>query len=107
LDHQRGLTDERDARTRASWTYRLWHPLFAAVEVEPGVWHMVASTGETYGVVRLIEVAGERGYRAVTWAERSEDRQLIGYFRTLKVAVERTHQRWLASHGNGGGINGA
>ncbi|CAN5116348.1 hypothetical protein BH11ACT3_BH11ACT3_14210 [soil metagenome] len=107
MDHRRGLVDERDARVRAAWTYRQWHPLFAAVEVMPGEWHMVASTGETYGVIVLLEIGGERGYRAVTWAEVSSDRRLIGYYRTLRAAVEKTHRRWLSQHGNSGGINGS
>ena len=39
------------------------------------------------GIIRLISVGGEHGYRAVTWAERSEDRRLIGYYRTLRAAA--------------------
>lgn len=79
-----------------------WHPLLAAVEAEPGVWYMVTPDGRCYGIIRTLEIGGERGYRAVTWAERSADRRLIGYYRTLKRAAEATHRRYLDGHGRTG-----
>jgi hypothetical protein len=79
-----------------------WHPLLAAVEAEPGHWFMVTPDGKRYGIIRMLEIGGERGYRAVTWAERSADRQLIGYYRTLKRAAEATHRRYLDGHGRMG-----
>jgi len=74
-----------------------WHPLLAADEIEPGVWRMMAQYGKCYGEIRLIHIGPEVGYRAVTWSERSHERELIGYYRTLKTASERTHAAFLLS----------
>ena len=74
-----------------------WHPLHAAEEQSPGVWHLIDTLGRPYAVLQLIEIGGERGYRAVTWSERSEDRELLGYFRTLRSTAMVAHQLWLAS----------
>lgn len=83
-----------------------WHPILAAVEDEPGVWRMVSPLGECYGVIRLLEIGGERGYRAVTWAARSADRELIGYYRTLRTAARETHLHHVRSHSRAGSANG-
>lgn len=88
------------ARARTSFTPH-WHPILAAVEDEPGSWRMIAQYGQCYGVIRMLEIAGERGYRAVTWAERSEDRELIGYYRSLRAACAATHERFVRSRGAG------
>lgn len=100
---------ERDgvaAVARALSTYRNgWHPMNAAIEVEPGEWWLVAQYGDRYAIIRLIEIGGERGYRAVTG--ETEGRRLIGYFRTLRAATERAHKHWLASQARPGGINGS
>lgn len=72
-----------------------WHPILSAVEQEPGVWILTAQTG-AYAVVRLIEIAGEQGYRATTY---EQPRQLIGYRRTLRGACELAHQSWIRQHG--------
>lgn len=76
-----------------------WHPILAAHEYAPGEWIMVDPSAKPYAVVRALEVGGERGYRAVTWAERSEDRHLIGYWRTLRAACAAAHRFYLSSHG--------
>jgi len=55
----------------------------------------MAQYAKCYGEIRLLEFGGARGYRAVTWAERSEDRKLIGYFRSVRVAAEATHARFV------------
>ncbi|MET1042814.1 MAG: hypothetical protein ABWX59_01685 [Microbacteriaceae bacterium] len=94
------VQDAADAAARALAEYiGHWHPILAAVEVEPGVWEMTAQYGRRYAVIRALEVAGERGYRAVTWAEQSEDRQLIGYYRTLRAACAASHRLFVRSHG--------
>ena len=99
--------DAVDALARARRSYlQDWHPILAAVEVAPGEWIMTGDVNRKYGIIRLLDIAGERGYRAVTWAERSEDRQLIGYYRTLRAACSATHGRYLRSHGQPGAING-
>lgn len=95
--------DARDAQARARGGYSgSWHPILAAVEVEVGTWQMVAQYGRVYAIVRLLEIGGERGYRVVTWAERSEDRNLVGYYRTLRAAAERAHGHFVKSHGSDG-----
>lgn len=78
-----------------------WHPLLAAHEYAAGEWIMIDPLARPYAVVRLIEISGERGYRAVTWAERSDDRELIGYRRSLRGACELAHSAFLRRHGPG------
>jgi len=64
-----------------------WHPILAAVEVEPGQWVMPDPVGRPYAVVRLLEINGERGYRVVTYAPESGNRLLIGYYGNLRAAA--------------------
>lgn len=75
-----------------------WHPFLATVEVEVGTWVMTAPDGRRYAIVRLLQIGGERGYRCVTWAQRSEDRRLVGYFLTLRAAVEAGHEAYVRGH---------
>lgn len=99
MDHSDGLQDERDARARAASGYRPgWHPLLAAVEVEVGVWVMTAQYGRRYAIIRLLEIGGERGYRATTWDDVPARRELIGYYRTLRAATRAAHTRFLDAH---------
>lgn len=93
------LEDSYAALERARREYLPgWHPLLSAVETSPGKWMMMAQYGRCYGLIRLLEVGGERGYRAVTWADESRDRQLIGYYRTLRAAAAAAHTRYLEAH---------
>lgn len=78
-----------------------WHPIMAAHEYAAGEWLMIDPSAKPYAVVRALEVGGERGYRVVTWAERSEDRQLVGYWQTLRAACAAAHRHYLAQHGPG------
>ena len=78
-----------------------WHPMLAAVEQEPGLWHMVAQYDNTYGVIELVRRGPEVGYKATTWAETPEARQLVGYYRTLSGACEAAHQPFVSGHGSG------
>ena len=87
------------AARRAASNSGKWHPLLAAVEAEPGLWYMVDSTLRCYGVIRFLTIRGQSGYRAVTWAKRSEDRQLIGYFTTLAAATSATHEQYVQKQG--------
>lgn len=80
---------------------RHWHPILSAHEYAPGEWLMVDPSAKPYAVVRALEIGGERGYRVVTWAERSEDRRLVGYWRTLRAACAAAHRHYLAQHGPG------
>lgn len=107
MDHHDGVQDHLDALARARLTYsRGWHPLLSAVETEPGVWLMVAQFGEPYAIIRLIEIGKERGYRAVTATEKRADRELVGYYTTLRAATAAAHARWIRMHGTLGGVNG-
>jgi len=45
---------------------------------------MTSQYGTRYAIIRLLRGGREQGYHAVTWAEGSQHRTLIGYFRTLK-----------------------
>jgi hypothetical protein len=107
MQMQHKTEDGVAAQVRARAGYEAsWHPILAAVESEPGQWLMMAQFGRCYGVIRYLRIGGEWGYRAVTWAERSDERQLIGYFRTLRAACWAAHRRFLASHGQNGAANG-
>lgn len=79
----------------------LWHPILSAHEYAAGEWILVDPSAKLYAIVRALELGGERGYRAVTWAEHSEERQLIGYWRSLKATCAGAHRAYLASHGPG------
>jgi|GEM_PF-1192987 len=76
-----------------------WHPILSAHEYAPGEWIMVDPSAKPYAVVRALELAGERGYRVVTWAERSDDRELVGYWLTLRAACAAAHRHYLSQHG--------
>ena len=103
MDHGQGVQDHLDALARARKTYAPgWEPLLAAEEVEPGVWHMMAQYGRCYGIVRLLEIGGERGYRATTGEDDPGDRQLLGYFRTLRAATRFAHMAFVRRHGQTG-----
>lgn len=94
------IQDGLDAAERARSGYRgEWHPLLAAEEGPVGTWTMRSPDGAPYSVIRQLEIGGEQGYRAVTWAARSEDRALVGYYRTLRAAAMAAHRRHLSTHG--------
>ena len=95
--------DGIDAGQRARSEYHPdWHPVLLAEEVRPGEWLMVSQYGTRYAVILLLQIGGERGYRAVTWAEASTGRTLIGYYRTLRAACFAAHRRWLEQLGRPG-----
>jgi hypothetical protein len=99
------VQDGVDASARARSTYNPnWHPILAAVEQQPGEWWMLDQYGRRYAIVRLLECAGERGYRAVTGEET--DRRLIGYYRTLRGACAAAHLAFVRAHGQPGSVNG-
>ena len=107
MDHGQGVQDHLDALKRARSSYeRSWQPILAAEEIEPGIWHMVGAYGRVYAIVRLLEIGGERGYRATTWAAQPEDRHLIGYYRSLRKATREAHMVFVRSHGQTGAANG-
>lgn len=58
------------------------------------MWILSSQRGP-YALVRLLEIHGERGYRATTY---EQPRQLIGYRRTLRSACEATHRASVRQH---------
>jgi hypothetical protein len=105
MQHSRQDAFDTAAR-RALEPRSSWHPLLAARETEAGVWYLVDSAEKCYGIIRMLRRGGELGYRAVTWAPASEDRQLIGYYRSLRAACVATHRRHVQSPGRGSHPNG-
>jgi hypothetical protein len=99
MRHSRQDALDTAARRRATAQASAWHPILAAVETRAGQWVMVDTLDNRYGVIRFLTIDGQSGYRAVTWAERSDDRRLIGYFTTLRAATEATHSAYLSGHG--------
>ncbi|THG33497.1 hypothetical protein [Naasia lichenicola] len=84
----------------------MWHPILSATEVEPWQWHLLDSGSRPYAIIVALEIKGERGYRAVTWAQHSSERELLGYYRSLKAAVEGAHRSYIAAHARQGPVNG-
>lgn len=75
-----------------------WHPILAAIEEPPGVWHMVDPVGREYGLIELRRVdGGELRYKATRLGE------VLGWASTLREACNRVHAAFLAAHGPGGG----
>jgi hypothetical protein len=97
LKHDIRDGDAAASRARGSFESG-WHPILAAREVEPGLWYMVAQYERCYGVIRMLVIGGENGYRAVTWEADPGDRELIGYFRSLRAATEAAHSRYVRNH---------
>lgn len=99
------VQDGIDASARARSTFTAnWHPVLAAVEQRPGEWWMLDQYERRYAIVRLLEIDGQWGYRAVTG--EPSDRRLIGYYRTLRAACEAAHLAFVRSHGQPGSVNG-
>jgi len=88
--------DGLDAARRARTSYRPgWSALDAAREIAPAVFALGYEAGDqwtAYAYVQLVEVGGERGWRAVT---ADEPRQLIGYWTRLRIACDNAHRAWL------------
>ena len=90
--------DAVDAAARRKLDQRpSWHPMLAAREPEPGVWYMVDTLENCYGIIRIIRRGGQVGYRAVTWVSDPAERQVIGYYRSLRGACEATHRSFIES----------
>lgn len=75
-----------------------WSPLRA---LQPAEWLLVPSrlTGHV-AIIRRFRFGGEGGeewFRAVTWHETSERRELIGWARTLEVASQAAWDWWCAA----------
>lgn len=98
--------DGRDAAARARRGYRGdgWHPILSLVESdsEPAVFHLgptVAGHIAPRYELRVVAIGGERGWRVVTWALTSADRELVGYRTSLRGAAELAHTHMLRTAG--------
>jgi hypothetical protein len=98
--HSRQDAFDTAARRKSTAPASAWHPILAAEETAAGHWVMIDTTNNRYGVIRFLTIGGESGYRAVTWADRGDDRRLIGYFTTLRAAAAATHREFLRKHGH-------
>lgn len=78
-----------------------WHPLLAAVENPPGTWTMLDPDNRPYGTVQIVRRDGDICYRVNALNRHA------GYTNTLRLACERIHHAFIASHSPGpppGGI---
>jgi len=73
-----------------------WHPIMNAAEIQVGVWYLIGPLDRPYAIVSIVEIGGQQGYRAVTYAAERDDRKLIGYYRTLASATFGAHG-WFVS----------
>lgn len=76
-----------------------WHPILAAQEYEPGQWVMLDTLERPYAMIDFIRRGEELGYRVTTWEQVSADREIIGYYRTLRAAASAGHRRYIATRG--------
>lgn len=83
-----------------------WHPILAAEEYEPAHWVMLDTYRQPYGMIRLVRRGDEVGYRAETWAQVAADRQLIGYYRTLRAAARMVHMHFISGQRPNSAPNG-
>lgn len=66
-----------------------WQPPWPPIRIGPGEWILMRdSRREPAAVVRHLQLGPRREwfFRVVTWAETSEGRELVGYYRTLDEA---------------------
>jgi hypothetical protein len=91
---------------RGAWPDRSWHPLLATVEPKAGVWEMHDGTGRVYGLIRIIRMGEEVGYKA-EYVNRDGFRDLVGYRTNLAAACLHVHWRFISDHAPRGGVNGS
>jgi hypothetical protein len=92
-----------------------WQPPWPPIRIGPGEWILMRdSRREPAAVVRHLQLGPRREwyFRVVTWAETSEGRELVGYYRTLDEADQSVKFRppvLTARSGppNGGGVTHA
>ncbi|MCU1440003.1 MAG: hypothetical protein JWP85_1000 [Rhodoglobus sp.] len=75
-----------------------WHPIMAAEEYQPGHWVMLDAFRKPYGLIVFVRRGDALGYRADRWAQDSADRELVGYYRTLRGACSAIHTYFIADH---------
>lgn len=70
---------------------RYWRPDLRATG--PGEWIMFDGQRKV-AIIREVVLREHRLVRSVTWAEKSDERRLIGYFPTRALAAEVTWWEW-------------
>ena len=75
-----------------------WHPILAAVEIEPGRWELRGYGDRLYGEIRFVRRGPELGYRA-EFVDRDGGRRDPRYWRSLSAACVDVHRRFVADHG--------
>ncbi|MCU1469451.1 MAG: hypothetical protein JWQ39_600 [Glaciihabitans sp.] len=68
----------------------VWHPILAAVEVEPGHWRMVAQYGQFYGDVR---------FNGAQYTATGLNGVQPGPFTSSQDATAAAHRVFIRSHG--------
>jgi hypothetical protein len=63
---------------------------------------MLDGFDQPHALIQIVRRGPEVGYKAVTWAAEAADRQLIGYYLTLRAATKASHMRYVRSLGNQG-----
>jgi hypothetical protein len=71
-----------------------WHPILAAREPTAGRWELRDQYDRCYGVVVILRLGDEVGYRA-----DDATGELIGYYTNLRAACREVHSRYVRSHG--------
>jgi hypothetical protein len=74
-----------------------WSPKSQVIgTATPGRWFMV-DEGARIAILQQLQIGPKKEtmYRSVTFAERSEERALIGYFPHLQMAAEITWREYL------------
>jgi hypothetical protein len=91
---QHDVADGDAARERARSGYNAqWHPILAAVELEPGRWQMVAQYNVIYGEIRLVRIHGVPKYKATDLYGREAT------FDSLRAAAKGVHGVYARAHG--------
>lgn len=78
-------------------TQPTWHPIMAAREFEAGRWMMVDQVERPYGLIEIIRRGDEVGYRLTSAEKLPSDRQVLGYFRTLRASAAAAHRHYIRS----------
>jgi hypothetical protein len=88
-ERQRAAQPDDDVRQEPTAAVRDWKPPWPPICTAENEWIIMRnSQREPVGVIRALRMGprSELFYRVVTWAQKSEDRTLIGYFSTLDEA---------------------
>lgn len=63
---------------------------------------MLDGFDQPHALIEFVKHGPEVGHKTVTWAPGAADRQLIGYYLTLRAAARAAHMRYIGTLGNQG-----